>query len=35
MIILVKFLKSFPDDQLWFVVRDIDDSVMLMDSIPI
>ena len=31
---LLKFLKSFPDDQLWFVVRDIYDSVRLMDVMP-
>ena len=31
----LKFLKSFPDDQLWFVARDIYDSLRLMDSIPV
>jgi len=30
----LKFLKSVPDDQLWFVVRDIYDSVRLMDDMP-
>ena len=31
---LLKFSKSFPDDQLWFVVRDIYDSVSLIDDMP-